>query len=88
MRSISVVPEYVSRIDRSVVQALKIRAIELDPRSGRMILRFYDRRFPEMITCAKACGMPAPNTWLVKDDQQGIRFISDLEFGTEFRPLL
>lgn len=85
MKQIAMIPEYISGIDLSEVQALRIRMIELEPRSGRMIIKFEDKRFPPMITCAKTFGVPAPGSWLVKTENNAIEFKSDLEFRSEYR---
>lgn len=85
MKDLAMLPEYISRVDHQIVQALQIRMISLDPQSGRMTLKFTDGRFPPMITCAREMGVPAPGNWLVKTDRNEIEFKSDLEFQAEFK---
>lgn len=77
-------PEYVSGVDFRCVRAGKIRLIELEPRSGRMLIKFTDKRFPPLIHNSSEIVIPCPGHWAVMDDS-GIEFKSDLEFLAEFR---
>ena len=85
MKHIAMIPEYMSRIDFTEAQALRIFRIVLEPSTGRMTLHFYEKGFPPMITCAKTFGVPAPGSWLVKKENNAIEFKSDLEFRAEYR---
>lgn len=85
MKEIVMLPEYISGIDQKEVQALRIRMIDLDPMSGRMVLKFFDKRFPPMISNAKIVGLPAPGDWIVKHENNTIEFKNDLEFRSEYR---
>lgn len=85
MKQIAMMPEYLSGVDFSEVQALRIKRISLEPMSGKMTLYFYETGFPPMISCAKTFGVPAPGSWLVKAENNAIEFKSDLEFRSEYR---
>lgn len=77
-------PGYVSGVDFRCVRAGKIRLIEFEPKSGRMVIKFTDKRFPPLIHNDGEIGIPSPGHWAVMDDS-GITFKSDLEFLAEFR---
>lgn len=87
-REIALMPEYISSIDFREVQAVQIRRVILEPKSGKLTLSFYDKYIPTMIgPNAKTHGMIGSGWWLVKTKNNQIEFKSDLEFRSEFRPI-
>ena len=80
-------PEYVSGVDFKRVNAAKIRMIELEPRSGKMVLKFTENRFPPLILNANKVPVPSPGSWVLIDESCNIEFKSEIEFLAEFRQI-